>query len=363
MGKLLVHTLGVSGLGLLGVTALMPTQSSSYQSLSGIDAGSLIDGGGGGQFDGGEVQPLKLAALGSAEAKVDNSAPAKSSGQQGRRSSSNSTGSSEGPEPTPSMGVNAVPPNAAFKDEAAFWLKGGNKGDGGQSQALKPPALETLPVSKELFRRLYQGPTSLGVVAVGVAEGTYRLMVRNGSLYVQPTRSYYGHVDPGNLSWGARVVNYGPCSDQGRSGGNLATAAEQCVQRLAGRLPTVLSDFSQAGIDPREDLEGLLNGVDLYNQASPIHSRWFPKALAIARQGGLGGLEAYAWARTASFYLDDKQRLDLRDGTNRATGLIGICRREGSAQTQWECVYRDQARRVGAIATVYRKFLQLSEES
>ncbi|MGD1937284.1 MAG: hypothetical protein ACFCA4_06995 [Cyanophyceae cyanobacterium] len=348
VGKLLVHTLGVGGIGLLGVTALTPTQSSSYQSLSGIDAGSLIDGGGGGQFDGGEVQPLQLAALGSAEAKVDNT---------------KSADGSKGPEPTPSMDVNAVPPNAAFKDEEAFWLKGGSKGGGDASQKpeLKPPALETLPIPKELFGRLYQGPTSLGVVAVGVAEGTYRLMVRNGSLYVQPTRSYYGHVDPGNLSWGARVVNYGPCSDQGRSGGDLAAAADQCVQRLAGRLPTVLSDFSQAGIDPREDLEGLLNGVDLYNQASPIHSRWFPKALAIARKGGLSGLEAYAWARTASFYLDDEKRLDLRDGTNRATGLIGICRREGSAQTQWECVYRDQARRVGAIATVYRKFLQLSE--
>lgn len=333
------------------MSALWPTSSSQYQSLSGIDAGALLESGGGGQFSGGVVQPLKLLSLRDAEVF------------EGGDRSGGGSGPSNLPEPTPSMDVNAVPHDAAFKDEAAFWLKGGSSGGGKDSPQSTATVAEAPSVSKELFQKLYEGPTSLGVVAVGVAEGTYRLMVSNGSLYVQPTRSYYGHVDPGNLSWGARVTNYGPCSDQGRSGGNLAVAAQQCVQRLAGRLPTVLGDFSQAGIDPSEDVEGLLNGVDLYNQASPIHSRLFPTALAIARKGGLSGLEAYAWARTASFYLDDQRRLNLKDGTNRATGLIGICRREGSAHTQWECVYRDQARRVGAIATVYRKFLQLSEES
>lgn len=211
-----------------------------------------------------------------------------------------------------------------------------------------------------IYAQIFQSPTALGVVAVGVAEGNYRLTVQNGALFVQPTPNYYGHTDPGNLSWGQRVTNYGPCSDQGRSGGNLAAADRSCVERLTGRLPTALTDMYAAGIDPYDDLQALINAVDLYNQASPIHSRWFPQALTIARRGGLSGLEAYAWARTASFYLDSNDRLDIRNGTNRASGLLGICSREGRPVTQWECVYADQARRVGAIASTYQSFLKLA---
>lgn len=211
-----------------------------------------------------------------------------------------------------------------------------------------------------IYAQIFQSSTALGVVAVGVAEGNYRLTVQNGALFVQPTPNYYGHTDPGNLSWGQRVTNYGPCSDQGRSGGNLAAADRACVERLVGRLPTALTDMYAAGIDPYDDLQALVNAVDLYNQASPIHSRWFPQALTIARRGGLSGLEAYAWARTASFYLDSNDRLDIRNGTNRASGLLGICSREGRPMTQWECVYADQARRVGAIASTYQSFLKLA---
>lgn len=353
MGRLLLHTLGLGGVGLLSVASLAPTVSSSHQSLAGLGTDNLLDGGGGGHFIGGKAQPLDPQVLPQAAVPAG--------GGQQSEASINLGGVAVKPSPQVEPGV--APPNGAFKDEAAFWLRGGQAPGGQTSEGAIASSRAAIPEARSLFEKLYQTPTSLGVVAVGVAEGTYQLMVRSGSLYVQPTRSYYGHIDPGNLSWGARVTNYGPCSDQGRSGGNLMLAAQQCVQRLANRLPTLLQDFTQVGLDPREDVEGMLNGADLYNQASPIHSRKFPKALAIARRQGLGGLEAYAWARTASFYLNEDQQLDLENGTNRATGLIGICRREGSASTQWECVYRDQARRVGAIASVYRKFLQVSGQS
>lgn len=381
IGRLLLHTLGLGGVGLLSVASLGPTLSSQYQSLSGLGADNLLDGGGGGQFIGGKAQPLDPQVLRAKQNGVKKAdGPAKESAQGGAIATVPSPlANPSSPQPSqsspsrlsPKATGSAVPPNGAFKDEAAFWLQGGGGPDKpdlsdklaksviAQGKPTPPGAV----VPQSVFQKLYQGPTSLGVVAVGVAEGTYKLMVKEGSLYVQPTRAYYGHIDPGNLSWGERVTNYGPCSDQGRSGGNLLLAAQQCVRRLADRLPTLLGDFAQSGMDPREDLEGLLNGADLYNQASPIHSRVYPQALAIARKGGLSGLEAYAWARTASFYLDDKKRLDLENGTNRASGLIGICRRERSASTQWECVYRDQARRVGAIASVYRQFLRLSEQS
>lgn len=227
------------------------------------------------------------------------------------------------------------------------------------SPAKDPEALaqKTFPE----YAKLYDSPTTLGVVAVGVAEGTYRLFVEGQELYVEPTLSYYGHIDPGNLSWGATVTNYGPCSDQGRSGGNLMVAERQCVERLRSRLPVLLKDLYAQGIDPYVDLEALLNAADLYNQASPVHSRQFPKALKIAREGGLQGAEAYAWARTASFYLDDRDRLDIHQGVNRASGLIGICTRENRGVSQWECVLQDQMRRVRAIEKTYRGYLQLAE--
>ena len=193
-----------------------------------------------------------------------------------------------------------------------------------------------------------------------MAEGNYQLVVQNGSLFVQPTSNYFGHTDPGNLSWGQTVTNFGPCSDQGRSGGNIAMSESMCVARLRDRLPTALQDLYQSGIDPYNDLEALLNAVDLYNQASPIHSRVFPQALAIAKRGGLYGPDAYAWARTAAFYLNDREQLDIEHGTNRAGGLLGICSREGRPVTQWECVYGDQARRVRAISQTYQSFLQLA---
>jgi hypothetical protein len=211
-----------------------------------------------------------------------------------------------------------------------------------------------------LYAQLYASHTALGVVAVGAAEGTYQVFIQKGELLVRPTAAYYGHIDPGNLSWGERVTNYGPCSDQGRSGGNIAKAEELCAARLRDRLPVLLADLYQAGIDPYVELEALLNAADLYNQASPVHSRRFPEALAIAKRSGFYGPEAYAWARTASFYLDANGQLDLERGSNKASGLIGICAREGRAQSQWECVYRDQARRVNEISAVYKGFLAIS---
>ncbi len=270
------------------------------------------------------------------------------------RSSTPAPTSATAPRPTPAAKANITQPNSpaparpAPNRQSMFWME----------QA--PQRAFNLQKDLPIYAQIFQSPTSMGVVAVGVAEGNYQLMVQNGALYVQPTPNYYGHTDPGNLSWGQRVTNYGACSDQGRSGGNLATADRACVERLAGRLPTALTDLYAAGIDPYDDLQALVNAIDLYNQASPIHSRWFPQALSIARRGGLSGLEAYAWARTAAFYLDSNDRLDIRNGTNRASGLLGICSREGRPVTQWECVYADQARRVQAIATTYQSFLKLA---
>ncbi len=217
-----------------------------------------------------------------------------------------------------------------------------------------PQPQSTFSFNQSIIRhqRLFESATSLGMLAIGAAEGTYRIFAQDNKLYAQQTASYFGHTDPGNLSWGERVTNYGPCSDQGRSGGNITLAEKICSQRAIDRLPTNIADLHAAGIHPDYDLEALLNTADLYNQASPIHSRRFPEALAIARRGGLQGLEAIAWARTAAFYLNSRNELDLQGGRNRASGLLGICAREGRRVTEWECVYGDQLRRTQEIASV-----------
>ncbi|NER29998.1 MAG: hypothetical protein F6J89_20855 [Symploca sp. SIO1C4] len=208
---------------------------------------------------------------------------------------------------------------------------------------------------------LFATPVSLGMLAIGVAEGNYRVYIKQGILYVEQTANYFGHTDPGNLSWGEVVTNYGPCSDQGRSGGDIAIAEKLCLQRAVSALPTHLVDLHTAGIDPNLDVEALLNTADLYNQASPIHSRRLPQALAIARQGGLSGVEAVAWARTASFYLNSNRELDLEQGENKASGLIGICARENLSITEWQCVHRDQLRRAKAISDVLKKYIQIAQ--
>ncbi|NEP11699.1 MAG: hypothetical protein F6K14_16095 [Symploca sp. SIO2C1] len=215
--------------------------------------------------------------------------------------------------------------------------------------------------SLDQYSALFASPISLGMVAIGVAEGNYRLFIEDGNLYVEQTSLYFGHTDPGNLSWGDVVTNYGPCSDQGRSGGNIALAEELCLQRSLSQLPTNIADLQAVGIDPSADIEALLNTADLYNQASLIHSRRFPEALAWARRAGHNGVEAIAWARTASFYLNENQEIDLQEGKNKASGLLGICARENQPITEWQCVYRDQLRRTKAIASVLDTYRQLSQ--
>ena len=250
----------------------------------------------------------------------------------------------------------ATPPNLP-PASAAPQPPSGSPVVAASTTAVMPPFNLTQSINR--LRRLFDTPVSLGMLAIGVAEGNYRVFVEGSNLYVEQTPLYFGHIDPGNLSWGERVTNYGPCSDQGRSGGNMAVAEEMCLERSRDRLPTNLQDLHNAGIHPDEDIEAVINTADLYNQASPVHSRVFPQALRMAYRGGLQGVEAMAWARTASFYLNENNALDIERGYNRASGLLGICAREHRPVTEWECVYGDQLRRSQAIASVLEKYFQV----
>jgi hypothetical protein len=201
--------------------------------------------------------------------------------------------------------------------------------------------------------RWFASPNSIGAVAIGMAEGNYWLQIASSPtgqrVVVKTTRLYAGHVDPGNF-----VQNYGFCSDQGRSGGDLPKADQGCLERIRSKIPEAIADLRSAGIDPIADPEALFNTLDLHNQGSPIHSRWFPRSLAKARAARNQGIETIAHARTAAFY----QNGDPTTGHNLAIGLLGICRRENRRVSDFACVYGDQLRRAREISKAIRIFGQ-----
>lgn len=179
---------------------------------------------------------------------------------------------------------------------------------------------------------LFNSLNAVGVVAIGHAEG-------NLTVTGEPTGNYWGHEDPGNFR-----RNQGWCSDQGRGGGNVDRANQKCLERVQERLALIEQDLRNAELNPEQDPEVLINAVDLYNQASPWVSRQFPAAYRAAQRRGLSGETALVWARVEAF---------RRRGKIDASGLIGICQREGRQVSDWDCVAADQRRRVRAIARVW----------
>ncbi|NEO88332.1 MAG: hypothetical protein F6J87_29360 [Spirulina sp. SIO3F2] len=186
------------------------------------------------------------------------------------------------------------------------------------------------PPQPQLFATL----DGLGVVAIGHAEG-------NLTVVGEPTGNYWGHRDPGNFR-----RNQGWCSDQGRGGGNVERANQKCLERVQQRLNLIKNDLKAAGLEPSDYPLALINAVDLYNQASPWVSRQFPQAYQQAQAKGYKDEQAMVWARVEAF---------RRRGKIDASGLIGICRREGRQVSDWDCVAADQRRRVRAIERVWVK--------
>ncbi|NEO88012.1 MAG: hypothetical protein F6J87_27715 [Spirulina sp. SIO3F2] len=189
----------------------------------------------------------------------------------------------------------------------------------------------TLPQPLPETAALFTGLQALGVVAIGHAEG-------NLTVTGDRTAAYWGHADPGN-----QRQNQGWCSDQGRGGGDPTLADRKCLERVQARLPQISQDFYRVGLDPATEPEGIINAVDLYNQAAPWVSRQFPQKYVLARRLGKTGEQALVWARVEAF---------RRDGQIDASGLIGICEREERPVTDWQCVAQDQQRRIRAIARV-----------
>jgi len=203
--------------------------------------------------------------------------------------------------------------------------------------------------SNASLQKLFADRNSPGYVAIGHAEGTRTATGKETSLY-------YGHPDPAN---GLR--NRGTCSDQGRAAGEDITVAEQkCLERTVSRIPRISKKLKEAGVPAEKNKEAFVNGVDLWNQASPVVSDRFSKeTYPQAIRKGLTGEEAIVQARVEAFR-NEEGKLD-------ASGLFHVCRNWDSTQKQqagltglpensetWKaaCVKADQKRRAKAIERV-----------
>jgi D-alanyl-D-alanine dipeptidase len=178
--------------------------------------------------------------------------------------------------------------------------------------------------------KLFETPKSIGAIAIGHAEGNYDV---DGN----PQSAYYGHLDPGN-----GVKNQGFCSDQGRGGGDVAKADRACLNYNKRAIRDLSQRFKKAGVNPTA-FEFLV-AVDFHNQAHPSLARGFPRKLVELKEKykDKGIVEYVASVRAASFWVN---------GKNTATGLLRACRtRSNPPESEWDCVYQDQLRRVRAIA-------------
>lgn len=208
-----------------------------------------------------------------------------------------------------------------------------------EPQPLSPPAVLRTP-SPSLssanhppkaishLRTLFSHLKSPAVIAICAAEGNCKV---NGTYTVK----IQGHSDPATGR-----LNRGFCSNHGR-GGTLSQANQWCLQRLRHQLIQMEQTFLDIGIAPEQQIEGLINAVDLWNQ-SPKRGKQFPPLYAAALQKGLSGIDAILWARVETF----------RDGggyNQNNLARFPICSQHESAKF---CVTRDQKRRVRAISSV-----------
>ena len=169
----------------------------------------------------------------------------------------------------------------------------------------------------------FSGSVSKALItqAIGHAEG-------NLSADGQKTQNYAGHSDPGN---GKR--NQGWCSDQGRGGGDVNQADQECWQFVKQAIPVCKAEMEKAGFEVSH-IELLLNCLDLWNQAGPEEYKSLPR---LYREHGDMTL-----ARGKTF----GERGERATGLHRAFGTTDF----------EDSVLKDQRRRVQAIRRVIQGF-------
>jgi hypothetical protein len=189
--------------------------------------------------------------------------------------------------------------------------------------------------------KLFATKKSPGAIAVGVAEGNYTLSGKARGIY-------FGHTDPGN-----HVTNRGFCSWNKASNISVAQADANCLDALQRQSAGTERRLKGQGIDPRSNVEALINGTDIWNQSNSAGPK-FASKYKLALDKGIAGKKAILWARVEAFR-NNAGRLD-------ASGLFGICRSQpaytsklrglerGSEAWQWKCISLDQGRRVVEVS-------------
>lgn len=189
--------------------------------------------------------------------------------------------------------------------------------------------------------KLFATKKSPGAIAVGVAEGNYTTSGKT-------TRLYAGHTDPGN-----HVPNKGFCSWNKAYRISVAQADINCLNALQRQSRATERRLKANGINPKTNVEALINGTDIWNQSNSAGPQ-FANKYKLALSKGMKGKKAILFARVEAFR--------RASGRLSASGLFGICRREsayrsklvglqsGSESWQWKCISLDQGRRVKEVA-------------
>lgn len=195
---------------------------------------------------------------------------------------------------------------------------------------------------------LFEEKSSIGNIAVGVAEGNFRL-TPNGTLLETP--SIEKHDDPGN-----EEINRGYCSWNKAGDLTKEEADSKCLSALQKQSSEIERSLQSYGVDVKFDMESLVNGTDLYNQ-SKAGGRQYAEKYKEALNKGLTGAKAYLNARVEAFRVN---------GQLDAKGLFRICNREeyyksklqqlrnGSETWRWNCIALNQRTRIKAISKVLK---------
>ncbi len=155
-----------------------------------------------------------------------------------------------------------------------------------------PPVLPTAPALDHLFTG---GTESLVARTVGSAEGT-----RTPEGHRNP--AFYGHTDPGNGVWNLGTFSYqhGAASPE--------EADDKQLKRLQRQAHTIHQKAIALGLTLT--LDETLNAIDLANQAplAALDRGGYLDWLVKAKEMGMEGDAAIAWARTRSFIDPDSQQ-------------------------------------------------------
>lgn len=163
------------------------------------------------------------------------------------------------------------------------------------------------PITLEQAQTLFATPNSVGVIAIGMAEGTR-------TIEGDKTPAWQGHSDSGN-----GAINQGTFSWQGNAR-SAEDADQQAIDHIQNTvIPSLLEDGVQHQVRLSPSL--LLQGVDLWIQ-SPAAGNKFVVNLKRCRNSNELETDILLCARMQSYYDSQTGELDATGFNNDSTRLM-----------------------------------------